>query len=224
MAKILLVDDDISLVKSLKRWLELDGHSVEPVHDGADALQMLKNYSYDVVVLDWALPSMEGIEILREFRADGGATPIIFLTGHDDLKSKKDGLNSGADDYLTKPFDAEELGARIRSLLRRPPGLLSTKLAVGNCVLEPATQTVRVDGETVHLGKREFAVLEFLMRHPNKCFGSRELLESVWPSDTDASEGSVRACMLALRKKITGNESECIIDTVHGAGYIVRSA
>jgi DNA-binding response OmpR family regulator len=222
MAKILIIEDDQALLKPLARWLAADGYAVETASDGKDALQMLQQYQFDVIVLDWELPSMSGVEILREFRRNGGVTPVIFLTGQTDLQHKKEGLDSGADDYLTKPFESEELTARIRSLLRRPPSVISNVITVGNVSVQIGTQNVTVDGATVVLGKREFGVLEFLMRRQNKAFSSQELMEAVWPSDTDSSEDAVRACMRVLRKKITSQDGNCIIDTIHGAGYIIR--
>lgn len=223
MAKILLVEDDLKLLKPLTRWLAAEGYAVESASDGKDAQQMLEQFQYDIIVLDWELPSLSGIEILRTFRRNGGLTPIIFLTGQGDLQHKKEGLDSGADDYLTKPFEAEELTARIRSLLRRPQGLIPTAVRIGPVTLELGSQKVTVEGESVTLGKREFGVLEYLMRHPNRPFSSQQLMDAVWPSDSDSSEDAVRACMRVLRKKITTKSGECIVDTVHGAGYIVRT-
>jgi DNA-binding response OmpR family regulator len=192
MSKILLVEDDQSVTKTLTNWLKSEGHLVEHAVSGPDAWQMLSNYKYDIIVLDRSLPAMSGIEVLKKFRSTGGTTPVIILTGDSHLSSKKEGLDSGADDYLTKPFEPEELSARIRSILRRPPGLLPTVLTIGNVTADLTTQQVMVEGQSIRLSKTEYAVLEFLMRNPNRCFSSQELLASVWPSDTDSTEEAVR--------------------------------
>ena len=131
MAKVLIIDDDSVLCDSLAGWLQLEGHTVETAGEGEDALQMLSNYQYDVIVLDWGLPTISGLDVLKRYRRNGGITPIIFLTGQGDVQSKKDGLDSGAEDYLTKPFASEELSARIRSLLRRPAALVPSVVTIG---------------------------------------------------------------------------------------------
>jgi DNA-binding response OmpR family regulator len=221
VAKILLVEDDSLLSAPLVRWLQKQQHTVEVVESGEDALQMLGAYKFDIVILDWGLPEMSGIEVLKNYRRSGGLTPIIFLTGKGDVESKKQGLDSGADDYLHKPFEEEELGARIRSLLRRPTGLLPTTLAVRNVTVEPEHMRVFVGDCSVKLGKKEYGVLEFLMRHPNRCFSAQELRDAVWPSDADTTEDAVRSCMRQLRSKISGADGSCIIDTIPGAGYTI---
>lgn len=218
---MLLVEDDSDLRESLVSYLTLENHAVELITSGEDALQLLDNFKYDVIVLDWGLPGITGVEVLRKYRSKGGKTPVIFLTGRDDVYSKEIGLDTGADDYLTKPFDVRELAARIRSLLRRPGGLMPTKVTVGNLVIEPHTRKVFVDGAPVRLTNKEYLVLEFLIRHPNQVFGARALMQAVWPSDSDSAEDTVRACIKNLRRKITVGE-ECIVKTVPGSGYTVE--
>jgi OmpR-family two-component system manganese-sensing response regulator len=223
LAKILLIEDDEQLIGPLVRWLKLDGHVVDHVSTGQDALQMLSSYQFDLVVIDWGLPDMPGMDVMKRFRAGGAATPVIFLTGRDDVKSKKEGLDSGADDYVTKPFQSEELSARIRSILRRPAGLIPTKFTVHNVVIEFDTKKVYLAGAPISLGKREYAVLEFLIRHPNRTFSSQDLITAVWPSDTEVGEDAVRSCVKELRTKLTAKDGTCIISTVHGAGYTVKT-
>lgn len=220
MAKILLVEDDLELTESLVSYLTLENYTVELVMTGEDAIQLLENFKYDVIVLDWGLPGITGVEVLRRFRSSGGHTPVIFLTGRDDVYSKEIGLDNGADDYLTKPFDVRELSARIRSLMRRPSGLLPTKISVGNLIIEPDTRKIYVDGSPVRLTNKEYSVLEYLVRHPNQIFGARALMQAVWPSDSESSEDTVRACVKNLRRKISVGE-ECIVQTVPGSGYTV---
>lgn len=221
MAKVLLVEDDPELKESLLSWLKLENHVVELAESGEDALQLLDNFAYDVIVLDWGLPRMSGVEVLRKYRSSGGLTPVIFLTGRDDLSSKEIGLDTGADDYLTKPFDIRELTARIRSLLRRPVGLMPSKITVGNLVIEPETKKVWIGESLVRLTNKEYSVLEYLIRHPNQIYGARALMQAVWPSDSDSSEDTVRACVKNLRRKIT-IENECVVKTVPGSGYTVE--
>lgn len=224
MAKILVVDDDDKLRASLVRWLRKEGNVTEDAATGGDALQMLRVYKFDVIVLDWNLPDTSGIDVLNKYRAEGGITPVIFLTGKGDVESKREGLDAGADDYLAKPFHGDELAARIRALLRRPQGLLPTVISVGNVSIDLATKRVMVDGKQVKLGKKEYAILELLMRHPNQYFGSKELMESVWPSDADTTDDSVRSCMRQLRLKITSESGECVISSSQGAGYVIASS
>jgi two-component system OmpR family response regulator len=221
LAKLLLVDDDSELTESLVDYLKLENHSVELSSTGEDALQLLENFKFDAIILDWGLPGIQGVDVLRKFRTAGGKTPVIFLTGRNDIFSKEAGFDTGADDYLTKPFDVRELGARIRSLLRRPAGILPSKITVGNLLIEPDTRKVFVGGKATHLTNREYAVLEFLVRHPNQVYGARALLQAVWPSDAEASEDTVRSCMKNLRRKITVDD-ECIVKTIQGAGYTVE--
>lgn len=223
MAKILVVEDDPVLLYPLERALTKEGHSVESASLGRDALQMLAAYKFDIVILDWSLPDLSGFEVLKKFRSAGGITPAIFLTGRDDVSSKKSALDAGADDYLSKPFQAEELFARIRAVLRRPVGLMPTSVTIGNLTIELETRNVYVEGVPVQLGKKEYAVLELLMRHPNRRFSAREIMESVWPSDTGSSEEAVRSCMKQLRSKISDRGGLCIISTIPGGGYRVTT-
>jgi DNA-binding response OmpR family regulator len=224
MAKVLLIDDDVRIISKVSEWLSLEGHGVEAATTGEDGLQMLENYQFDVIVLDWALPQMSGVQVLRKFRTGGGITPVIFLTGKDDMDSKEQGLDAGADDYLPKPFDPRELSARIRSLLRRPAVLVSNTLKAGKLVLDCASQKVHCDGQQIILGRLEFAVLEFLLRHQNRCFTGEQLMRKIWPSDTEASDLAVRSCIKHLRDKLAAANGGTIIKHVHGSGYTVESS
>lgn len=222
MAKILLVEDDGELVQSLRDWLTLENHVLELATNGDDALQMLSLFSFDVIVLDWSLPGMSGYDICKQYRLNGGHTPIIFLTGRADIASREAGLDVGADDYLVKPFDARELSARIRSVLRRPHVTLAPELRVGDLVLDPMTRTVTADGGTVQLKPKECSLLEFLLRHPNQTFHSKDLLEAVWSSESDASSDSVRTWMKFLRGQLKSIGKSDLIKTVLGSGYFLE--
>lgn len=221
MPKILLVEDDKELAQSLINVLGLDGYRIEHVETGEDAVQLFEHFNFDLIVLDWELPGIKGVDVLKKFRSSGKSSPVIFLTGRADVDSKECGLDTGADDYLTKPFDVRELTARIRSLLRRPSGLLPSKIRVGNLIIEPDTKKVFVSGGAVRLTNKEYSVLEFLVRHPNQVFGSKALLQSVWPSESEAGEDTVRACVKNLRRKISVDD-ECIVKTIPGAGYTIE--
>lgn len=223
MAKILLVEDDIPLANVISTWLESEHYVVDMVHTGNDALQILLNFQYDLLILDWELPDITGVSVCKNFRQKGGNTPILFLTGKSDISFKVEGLETGGDDYLCKPFEYKELGARIRSLLRRPAGLLEPELSLSGLVLDVKSRTVKVAGKEVLLTPREFGLLEFLMRHPDRAYGSKLLLDSVWPLDAALSEDTVRSCMKTLRRKITLDSGECAIKTIQGQGYMIES-
>lgn len=215
MAKILVVDDDIELASKVQHWLSIDKNMVEVIHDGQSASDYLSQFAYDIVILDWDLPQMQGIEVLRRFRTKGGTTPVIMLTGKNELKQKEQGLDSGADDYLTKPFHLEELSARVRALLRRPSGLVGTKIEAGDVCLEPKLHRVTKGGVEIVLLPREFALLELFMKNPQEVFSPDALLNRLWPSETEASIETIYTHMKNLRKKV-GLE---FIKTVKGVGY-----
>ncbi len=223
MAKILVVEDNEEFAGILTTWLQSQNYVVDKVHTGEDALQLLSSFSYDLLILDWELPGIQGIGVCEKFRRKGGTTPVLFLTGKSDLSSKVTGLETGADDYLSKPFEFRELSARVRSLLRRPPGLVSNILKVGGLALNTDSHSVETGGKEISLTPREFSLLEFLMKHTNHAYSSKALLDSVWPLDSALSEDTVRSCMRSLRKKITAEGQECIIKTLAGYGYIIES-
>lgn len=223
MAKILLVEDDLELAKRLNDWFGMENHVVEVVYTGEEALHMLKVFQYDIVILDWGLPGMNGIEVCKKYRSSGGQTPIIFLTGKSDVESKTTGLDCGADDYLAKPFDVRELSARIRSICRRPSNVLPADISIGGVKLDPTNRTVEVGERSAHLMPREAAILEFLMRHPNRHFSARQLMDAVWPSDTDASEDTVRTVIKTLRRQLSGLGQQELIKTQLGSGYFVEN-
>jgi OmpR-family two-component system manganese-sensing response regulator len=221
MAKILLVEDDAELAQRLRDWFALENHVFEVASSGEDALQMLDGFDFDVVVLDWSLPGISGLEVCRRYRASGGQAGIIFLTGKADIPSKGEGLDSGADDYMVKPFDVRELGARIRSLLRRPRTVFSV-LKIGDVELKAETRMLSVNDKNIILMPKQSALLEYLMRHPNRPFSAKQLLDSVWPSDAEASEETVRTCMKTLRHQLAALDKKDFIKTLYGAGYLIE--
>lgn len=223
MAKILVVEDNEEFASILATWLQSQSYVVDAVHTGEDALQLLSSFNYDLLILDWELPGIQGIGVCEKFRRKGGTTPVLFLTGKSDLTSKVTGLETGADDYLSKPFEFRELAARVRSLLRRPAAIISNVLTVQGVALHVDSHSVEVGDKEVALTPREFSLLEFLMRHTNHAYSSKALLDSVWPLDSALSEDTVRSCMRSLRKKISTEGQDCIIKTMAGYGYIIES-
>lgn len=219
VAKILIVEDDESLSRMVSEWLVGEHHHVECSFDGVDALEKLQYYDFDMIILDLNLPSMSGIKILKEFRASGKRTPVLILTGQDKVEDKELGLDTGADDYLTKPFHMKELSARVRAVLRRPSSYAGDKLTAGGLELTPGTHSVRVNGNEISLLPKEFALLEFFMRHPDQVFSADALLNRVWASASDSSIDALTTCVKRLRKKIDVDGSPSFIKTVHGVGY-----
>lgn len=223
MAKILLVEDEPELAERLTDWFSMENHVLEIVDNGEDALQLLKNFTYDVIVLDWGLPGITGIEVCRTYRQEGGKAPVLFLTGKGDVASKETGLDIGADDYLVKPFDVRELSARIRSLLRRPASLVSNALSAGGINLDVQARSLTSGDKTVQLMPKQCALLEYLMRNPNRFYSAKALLDAVWPSDSEASESTIRTWVKTLREKLSKLGKEDCIKTVLGSGYMFES-
>lgn len=203
----------------VRDWLENERYTVEEAHTGPEALDFLKLYEYDLVILDWMLPQTSGVEVMKAYRAAGGRSPILMLTGKRAIMEKEFGLDAGADDYLTKPFDMRELSARIRALLRRSPAVRHTVLRCGNVSLDSANCSVARDGVELKLLPTEYSLLEFLMRNQGCVFSTAALLEHVWKSDSEATDVAVRTYITRLRKKIDTDGAPSLITTVHGLGY-----
>lgn len=225
MAKILIVEDDKDTSGMLDDWLSLEHHVVECVYTGTDALDRLSFYFYDIVILDWTLPEMSGLEVLKAYRVKGGETPILMLTGRNTVVEKETGLDSGADDYLTKPFNAKELSARIRALLRRSSTQKrGSTVSINGLEIDPVAHTFKKDGELIELHPKEFALLEFFMRHPDQVFSTEALLDRVWSSDSESSPDTVRVTLQRLRKKIDEPDKPSVIETKHRVGYRLNTA
>jgi len=224
VAKILLVEDDGDLAKTIADFLGREKHNVEIVHDGLDGAEMLKFDSFDVLVLDWDLPGLSGVELLARYRAAGGKAPTIMLTGRQKMDEKEEGFESGADDYLTKPFSLRELSARIRALLRRPTQLLSNVLTVRDISLDPEKHRVTKGGAEVKLTPKDFSLLEFFMRHPDELFAVETIVSRVWLQDEEASPDALRVAIRRLRKAFgeTGEAGESVIENVSRMGYRLK--
>ncbi len=219
MAKILVVDDDQPLVDIVTDILRFEHYAIETAFSGVDGLSMLSTNSYDVAILDWDMPDLTGVEICKSHRSKGGKTSILMLTAKSKTASKVEGFESGADDYLTKPFEPDELKVRIKALLRRPTGFSGNELVVGGITLEPNNFRVSRDGSEIRLIRKEFVILELLMRYPGRVFSLNEIIDRVWSMDESPSLDVVRAHISNLRKKIDND----IIKTIHGVGYKIEA-
>lgn len=219
MAKILVADDDVGQAEAVADALKREFHAVEVVHDGSEALDRLKLYHYDLVILDWQMPEMSGIEALRKFRMSGGKTSVLMLTGKTEISDKIEGLDTGADDYLTKPFRAEELAAHVRALLRRPEAFVPTSLCLGNLTLNTNNMKMTIDGKEIVLSPLEMRVMELMLKNANEVVTQNMLLERVWSSESDATPAAMYTCIKALRKKLQGDSNTPSLSTVYGVGY-----
>lgn len=221
MAKVLIVEDDKQLSALIVDWLNGEKYATEAVYKGSDGLERLQFYKYDVVILDWDLPGLSGVEVCRRYRDEGGTTPILMLTGKNEITEKAEGLDSGADDYLTKPFDVVELSARLRALLRRSGSVNKTVLTAGNLSLDPVSRKVTLNDKEVDLQPKEYSLLEFLMRHPNQPFNAEAIMDRVWTASSDAAPDTVRLHVMRLRNKIDEPGKESLIRTLHRVGYML---
>ncbi|MBX9667613.1 MAG: response regulator transcription factor [Candidatus Obscuribacterales bacterium] len=219
MAKVLVIEDDPMVASSIADWLESEGHRAETVYDGSEGLEALLLKGFDLAIVDWQLPSLAGPEICAKFRAKGGRTPILMLTQKSNIVDKETGLECGADDYLTKPFDLRELRARVRALLRRSSGLFEDSREVGQLTLDYSDKSLVIRGRKVALLPREFDLIEFLLRHPRTFFSAEKLLDHVWSSESYSGDQALRTCLSRLRSKIDEPGMPSIIETSKGWGY-----
>jgi DNA-binding response OmpR family regulator len=217
--RILLVEDNRRLSDSLRMVLQDDGYAVDAAYDGVDGEEMGLIPGYDVIILDIMLPGKDGLEVCRELRNRRISTPILMLTARDALEDRVTGLDSGADDYLVKPFEVDELRARIRALLRRETPDKSGTLQVADLELDPATHTVRRGGQPIELTAKEFSLLEYLMRHPNHLVTREMAEEHLWSYDHVIASNVVDVYIRRLRRKIDDPHPLKLLETVRGAGY-----
>jgi two-component system OmpR family response regulator len=217
--RILLVEDEVKMARALRRGLEQEGHAVDVTADGNDGLSKALEYEYDAVVLDVMLPGRDGYSICRELRSSGRWSPVLMLTARDAVDDRIRGLDAGADDYLIKPFAFGELLARLRALVRRGPSERPPMISVGDVELDPAAHTVTRSGRPVELSAREFALLEFLMRHPGEVLSRTRILEQVWDYSYSGFSNVVDVYVAYLRRKLERPFGSPLIRTVRGVGY-----
>lgn len=219
--KLLIVEDEHKIANSIKKGLEQEGHAVDIAYDGNNGYDLASSETYDVIVLDLMLPGMDGITINKKLREDNIHTPILILTARGQIEEKVEGLNAGADDYLVKPFAFAELLARIKALARRPKKSLSLVLKIQNLTLNTLSYEVKRADKEINLSKKEYALLEFLMRHPNRILSKDQITNSVWSYDSNILPNTVEVYIGYLRNKIDKPfpKSPLLIQTVRGFGY-----
>ncbi len=222
-ARVLVVEDDQEIAGVLRRSLRLEGYDVKLAEDGVDALEQSTVFEPDAVVLDLGLPRLDGVEVCRRLRAEGDV-PILMLTARDALDARVEGLDSGADDYLVKPFERQELLARLRALLRRRPPRGSASLVVGDVRLNPDTREVFRAERPVELTSREFELLEYMMRNERLVISRETLLDDVWGYAPLAETNTVDVFVSNLRRKLEAGGEPRVLHTVRGAGYVLRQA
>jgi two-component system copper resistance phosphate regulon response regulator CusR len=221
--KILVVEDDPTVGPYVKRGLEEHQNHVDLVDDGLEALRLASGGLYDLLVLDLRLPGMTGLEIVRTLRDRGITTPILILTAQDAVDFKVQTLRAGADDYVTKPFAFEELLARVEAIGRRPKQVAPPALVVGTLSLDTGTREVHRDGELLDLTPKEYAVLEYLMRHAGRVMSRTLITEYAWDYHFDPGTNIVDVVINRLRKKVGAGQSTRLIHTVRGVGYVVKA-
>ena len=223
MSRILVVEDEDGLSGAIQEWLQDEHYVVTVASDGLEALKKLRHDSFELVLLDWMLPNLSGLEICKRFRATGGITPILMITAKSTLSAKEEGLDSGADDYLTKPFSMRELSARVRALLRRPKTKPEMIIEAGGIRLDRKSLKVTKGDQLLRLLPKEFILLEVLLRHSGTVLSTEELVDHVWGSNSDITPDTVRSHVKSLRKKIDSEGSPSLIKTIHGMGYKIEA-
>ena len=220
---VLVVDDDEAIRTALERALRLEGFAVQVAEDGLRALELVEESRPGVIVLDVVMPNLSGITVVSRLRARGNDVPICVLSARDEVQDRVAGLEAGADDYVIKPFDLEELVARLRALLRRGPSSEGDVLRVGDLIIDPSQRMVTRAGREVTLTRREFELLEELARHRNVVLSRQQLLETVWGYDFEVEGNVVDVFIGYLRRKLEADGEERMIHTVRGVGFVLRA-
>jgi DNA-binding response OmpR family regulator len=217
--RLLVIEDEQRLAAGLRKGLEAEGFAVDVVHSGTDGIWMARENPFDAIVLDIMLPGVNGFEVCRTLRSEGNWTPILMLTAKDDVSDEVEGLDTGADDYLCKPFSFAVLIARLRALLRRGARPRPTVLEVGGLRLDPAAHRVWLSGTEIAFTAREFAVLEFFVHHPGEVMAKKDILDHVWDFDFDGDPNIIEVYVRRLRAKLQRSAGRPMIQTIRGAGY-----
>ncbi|MFC9296648.1 response regulator transcription factor [Streptomyces sp. NPDC057011] len=230
-ARILVVDDEPAVREALRRSLAFEGYAVQTAVDGLDALDKAASYAPDLIVLDIQMPRMDGLTAARRLRSAGSVTPVLMLTARDTVGDRVTGLDAGADDYLVKPFELDELFARVRALLRRSsyaaprPGADSHEdaLTFGDLRMDLATREVTRAGRQVELTRTEFTLLEMFLAHPRQVLTREQILKTVWGFDFEPSSNSLDVYVMYLRRKTEAGGEPRVVHTVRGVGYVLRA-
>ncbi len=220
--RLLLAEDEKSLSKVLTAILQRNNYSVDPVYDGETALEYLESDNYDGVILDIMMPKTDGITVLKELRKKGNLTPVLLLTAKSEIDDKVLGLDAGANDYLTKPFDSKELLARIRAMTRIQSTMTSSQLHVGNVTLDRATFELSTATGAYRLANREFQMMEMLMSHPKMLISAERFMEKIWGYDSEAEITVVWVYISYLRKKLAALHANIRIKVIRNAGYTLE--
>lgn len=221
--RVLLVEDSVRLRTYVSKALRQHGYAVDEVDNGQDALWMAQSRSYDAIVLDWMLPGLDGISVLRKIRAEGNQVHVLVLTAKDAVDSRVEGLDAGADDYLVKPFAMAELVARVQALCRRTHGQKSNQLEIGRLLIDLAQRTAYVEGELIELSPRQFAILEYLALRKDEVVSRTEIEQHIYDENAEPMSNVVDAAICYLRKKIDVKGDRSLIVTRRGVGYMLRS-
>lgn len=222
--RILIVDDEENLVNALYKALKEEGYSVDTAQDGLEGLEYAKMNVYDVIILDIMLPGMDGIKILENLRNEGINTPVLMLTAKDATEDKVKGLDTGADDYMTKPFELSELMARIRAILRREAPTKSPILKLADLELNTLTRQVKRGDKEITLTSKEFALLEYMMRNAGRVLTRTQIADHVWDYEFDGFSNIIDVYIRYLRKKIDDGFENKLIHTIRGSGYCLKES
>jgi two-component system response regulator MprA len=220
--RVLVVEDDEDIAQALQRSLRMEGYEVRSAADGPAALEHGRTFAPDLVILDLGLPEIDGIEVAKRLRDDDDV-PILILTARDALESRVEGLDAGADDYLVKPFERQELLARMRALLRRRPPRGSASLRVGDLTLNVDTHEISRGERSIELTQREFELLEYLMRNERIVISRQRLLDEVWGYDPFSTTNTIEVFVSNLRRKLEADGEPRLLHTIRGAGYVLRA-
>jgi DNA-binding response OmpR family regulator len=219
--RLLLVEDETRIARFVARGLQEQAYAVDVVTNGNDALYQVEINDYDLIILDVMIPGKDGFGVCRDIRARGKRMPILMLTARDAVDDRIAGLDSGADDYLTKPFEFGELLARLRALLRRPNELRSPQIVIGDLTLDTASQTAKRGSRTISLTAKEYALLEFLARNAGRVVGRSEIAEHVWDETFDPFSNLIEVYVNRLRRKLGDDDKKPLLQTRRGSGYIL---
>ncbi|WP_299575514.1 response regulator transcription factor [uncultured Leptotrichia sp.] len=220
--KILLAEDEVDLNNVVTRYLKKNGYSVDSVLDGEEALDYLEYSEYDLVILDIMMPKVDGFEVIKKLRDKGNHTSVLILTARDSADDKVKGLDLGADDYIVKPFDFNELLARIRAVVRRKYGNSSNRLVIGDLILDTSEKSVTRAGKQIELTGKEYEVLEYLMQSKNRILSRDQIKEHVWDFDYEGDSNIIDVLIKNIRKKIDIEDGKQIIYTKRGLGYVIK--